>query len=283
MPLIFNRIATTPIVLASLMAALGAAPASAQDTVEYEFEFVAEWSAQTHPTNFPSNPHFSPVVGATHERSVGLWSPGALASTGIEQMAETGASTHLRNETFALIFADEADQFLNLGGIGTSPGTRTGSFTASADFPALSLVTMVAPSPDWFVGVHAVDLRAGGVWVQELVFDLDPYDAGTDAGLSYTSPNADQNPPAPIANIAAASPFNGKGRLGTFRVTLISHAACSVADLAEPYATLDLQDIAAFVGAFLGGHISADLNHDGVLDLQDIAAFVTAFSAGCPD
>lgn len=58
---------------------------------------------------------------------------------------------------------------------------------------------------------------------------------------------------------------------------------CSLADLAEPYGILDLADITAFIGAFVGEDPLADLAEPfGVFDLQDITAFVSAFVAGCP-
>ena len=58
-------------------------------------------------------------------------------------------------------------------------------------------------------------------------------------------------------------------------------APCSAADLAEPFETLDLDDIARFVGAFLSQSPSADLNWDGFVELADITAFIDAFNAGC--
>lgn len=57
---------------------------------------------------------------------------------------------------------------------------------------------------------------------------------------------------------------------------------CNVADLAEPFGTLDLSDISAFIAAFTSASLDADLNNDGVLDLSDISAFVAAFTGGCP-
>ena len=58
---------------------------------------------------------------------------------------------------------------------------------------------------------------------------------------------------------------------------------CNPADLAEPFGTLDLADIAAFVTAFVAGDQLADLAEPfGTFDLADITAFVTGFTAGCP-
>lgn len=274
------RITSPVLTLASCVVC--STPAFAQQFAEYAVTLDAEWSLATHPTEFPPDPHFSPIIGATHTPSISLWQPGGLATNGIERMAETGSPTSLRNEVNGHIAFGDADQFINLGGIAISPGARDGTITADAGFPILSLVTMIAPSPDWFVGIHGVDLRPGGVWARELVFDLDPYDSGTDAGLSYQSPNADITPHLPIANLAGTAPFAGHGRIGTLRITLLSEAGCSQSDLAEPYGVLDLQDLAAFASAFVNQDAAADLTGDSILDLDDIQAFIASFAAGCP-
>jgi hypothetical protein len=271
----------TTLTLLLPLAAL-AAPSLAQDQVQYSFEFVAEWSASTHPTSFPNNPHFSPIIGTTHNDSVSLWEPGGIATFGIERMAETGSPSSLSSEVSSLINQGDADQFINLGGVALSPDNRTGTITVDSDFPLVSLVTMIAPSPDWFVGIHDVDLRPGGIWARDLVFDLDPYDSGTDAGVNYTSGNADITPHIPIANISNQFPFTGSPRIGTFRLTLISDASCSLADLAAPFNTLDFFDVSAFINAYNAQDTAADLTGDGVFDFFDVSAFVNSFSAGCP-
>jgi hypothetical protein len=59
--------------------------------------------------------------------------------------------------------------------------------------------------------------------------------------------------------------------------------SCNPADLAEPFDTLDLADIVAFVTAFGNLAPDADLAEPfGLFDLADLLAFVTAFGAGCP-
>tara|TARA_Y100001933_G_scaffold199315_1_gene200275 strand:+ start:241 stop:1443 length:1203 start_codon:yes stop_codon:yes gene_type:complete len=59
-------------------------------------------------------------------------------------------------------------------------------------------------------------------------------------------------------------------------------AGCNAADLAEPFGTLDLADITAFVVAFTSQDPSADIDGNGLFDLADITGFVTAFTGGCP-
>ena len=97
----------------------------------------------------------------------------------------------------------------------SSPGSAHHTFSITGSFPLVTLVTMVAPSPDWFVGVAGEPFCIGGRWIDRLVVDLWPYDAGTDAGASYGSPNADMNPADPISKISTLPLGNGEP-LGTF-------------------------------------------------------------------
>uniref|UniRef100_A0A3B3TME1 Spondin 1b n=1 Tax=Poecilia latipinna TaxID=48699 RepID=A0A3B3TME1_9TELE len=54
----------------------------------------------------------------------------------------------------------------------------------------MSFLTMLGPSPDWNVGLSGEDLCTKDCgWVQRLVADLIPWDAGTDSGVTYESPN----------------------------------------------------------------------------------------------
>jgi hypothetical protein len=77
---------------------------------------------------------------------------------------------------------------------------------------------MIAPSPDWFVGVYGLNLIRNGDWVNEMTVDLYPYDAGTDSGVDYVSPNLNSMPAEPIARITGAPLLNGDSvpPLGTF-------------------------------------------------------------------
>ena len=127
----------------------------APQNARFQLVFDATWSAGTHPTDFPSgNPHFSGLIGTTHNASTTLWAPGGIATPGIESMAETGSKSSLTGEINALVTAGTAEALISGGGIGRSPGQVSVEFTASQDFPLISVVSMIAPSPDWFVGIH---------------------------------------------------------------------------------------------------------------------------------
>lgn len=177
--------------------------------------FDAIWSAETHPIDFPASAHFSGLIGGTHNQSVVFWEGGLLATPGIQSMAETGSKTLFQGEVEDAIFAGTAGEVISGGSIPVSPGSASASFDISLDFPLATVVSMIAPSPDWFVGVHGLPLFEQGGWVSQKVVELPPYDAGTDSGASFTSPNQPTIPAMPIFTIND-SPFPSGESLGTF-------------------------------------------------------------------
>lgn len=190
-------------------------PAPSLPPSRYVVTFTATWSAATHAV--PADPHFSPLVGGTHNASVTFWREGAVASDGIKDMAERGRTSPLDAEVQAAISAGTAQHILRGDGIG-SPGSTSFQFEISAGFPLVSLVTMVAPSPDWFVGVSALSLFDGSTWVDERTVPLVPWDAGTDSGDTFTSADRATIPRMPIFRILTPPLGNGTAAapLGTF-------------------------------------------------------------------
>ena len=61
--------------------------------------------------------------------------------------------------------------------------------------PMISVASMFGPSPDWVVGVSKLNLcRKDCSWTKSEIIDLYPWDAGTDNGISYMSPNSETTP-----------------------------------------------------------------------------------------
>ncbi len=83
----------------------------------------------------------------------------------------------------------------------------------------------------------------------------------------------------PITGSAAGGPFSTSSGIWT---TYTTDPRCNPADLASPFGMLNIDDIDAFVNAFLAGDTVADLNGNGSINIDDIDAFVGAFIAGCP-
>ncbi|QDV05165.1 Spondin_N [Planctomycetes bacterium Poly30] len=197
----------------TLMPLLEAAPQDGS-RASYRVTIDLTWSAATHPGLYPGNAHVSPPIGATHVPGFHLWQPGGIATGGIESMAETGSTGPLSNEIHAAIASGDAGARL-LGNTFGAPALRTMDLEVTKQFSAVSLVTMVAPSPDWFVGCDDVQLLENGVWVETVTIPLLVWDAGTDSGANFTSFNQNTSPQEPIA-LQDGGPFRDGGpALGT--------------------------------------------------------------------
>ena len=192
-----------------------------EPAADYTVTFDSTWSRATHPQDFPAQPHFSGLIGATHGDDVRFWEMGETASDGIKAMAERGSKTPLDEETRGARAAGTAGRLLSGGGIGRSPGTVSLDFRIQSDAPLVTLVSMVAPSPDWFVGVSALSLVQNGAWVDELKVDLFAHDAGTDSGTTYAAPDEPSTPRMPIRPIRGRPlAVNGYAApMGTFTFT----------------------------------------------------------------
>lgn len=166
-------------------------------TARYEVLFDATWSQPTHPTDFPlGSAHWSGLVGGVHNAEVHFWREGETASEGIRLMAELGSQPRLLSEVRTAMTGGTADFTLAGGGVNPAPGTRLLVFPQPMrrDHPLVTLCTMIAPSPDWFVGVDSLSLIENGQWVPTKEVVLYAHDAGTDSGASYASLDAVTTP-----------------------------------------------------------------------------------------
>lgn len=197
---------------------------SAAQSAQYRVTFHSTWSAATHPVDYPATAHYSSLIGGTHNASVSFWDVGGLATLGIERMAENGQSTPLRNEVEAQIAQGRAGMVIAGPGLGTTPASASTTFIATQQFPLATVVTMVAPSPDWFVGVSGTPLFENGQWLDQVVISVQPMDSGTDSGVTYTSPDFDTQPRELIHEITYAPlEFNGSvAPMGTFTFTRLN-------------------------------------------------------------
>lgn len=103
----------------------------------------------------------------------------------------------------------------------------TGEFYCSPKHQFLSFVTMIGPSPDWFLGQDSINMcdETACKWKRSIHNELFPLDAGTDAGISYLSPNSPLERVLPVAEISRnsnpESPFYDTFKsFAEFRVTL---------------------------------------------------------------
>ena len=125
-------------------------------------------------------------------------------------MAETGSTSTLVSEIQALIDNNEGLSTYTGSGLNSGVGTFSIDITVNLDFPAVSLASMLAPSPDWFVACININLldEDGGFVIEKTVVGH-VYDAGTEEGDTFSFNNEESCPQEPIREIVEMPLGNG--------------------------------------------------------------------------
>ena len=115
----------------------------------------------------------------------------------------TGSTSTLLNEIDAQITAKKAWKRIFPGGSLGPEEVQSGiDVEVTPNFSKVSIITMLAPSPDWFIGIDSLDLCNNGTWRQSWdVTMLPPWDAGTEEGLQFSTSNAATSPHVNIFQI----------------------------------------------------------------------------------
>uniref|UniRef100_A0A670Y3K0 Spondin-1 n=1 Tax=Pseudonaja textilis TaxID=8673 RepID=A0A670Y3K0_PSETE len=164
-------------------------------TAKYRLTFYGNWSEKSHPKDYPRRAnHWSAIIGGSHSKNYVLWEYGGYASEGVKQVAELGSPVKMEEE-----IRQQSDEVLTvIKAKAQWPAWQPLNVRAapSAEFSVdrtrhlMSFLTMLGPSPDWNVGLSAEDLCTKDCgWVQKVIQDLIPWDAGTDSGVTYESSN----------------------------------------------------------------------------------------------
>jgi len=211
---------------------VSAATPGFSETATYRLTVDNTWSESSHPGNFPDDAHFSWIGGGSHSSAISFWNDGVLATPGIVQMAENGRTDILVSEVEAAVTSGSADVVLNwqhwfcpTGTTNPSCGSLVVEFEMDDAFPLVTLVTMLGPTPDWFVGVSGLPLHDGNDWIDTVIVDLRPYDGGSRDQNIFELGGPLTTPPDPVSLITTQSgQLVGPGSLGTFRFELIAAA-----------------------------------------------------------
>lgn len=198
---------------AALLAVLAAPPAAAPlqaqasgDSATYTVTFQGNWTTASTPGGVVSGAHFTTLIGAVHNALATFWQPGGLATPGVEQVAELGFTPPFRRE----IEANPNAVSVIMQGVGSGgTGAATFEVTVTRSHPLVTLLSMIGPSPDWFVGISGRSLLDGeGRWLPGLEIDLFPYDAGTEEGTGFSLSNPATSPRQPIMSIRDMGRFS---------------------------------------------------------------------------
>ncbi|RWS10095.1 spondin-1-like isoform X3, partial [Dinothrombium tinctorium] len=182
------------------------------EEAKYEVIFEGLWSKHTHPKDFPTNywlTHFSDIIGASHSSDFRMWEYGGYASEGFRQVAEMGVTKKLEAELKSE--SNKIRTIIKARGLWhpNLNGKTFAVFRVDRKHHLMSLVSMLGPSPDWIVGVSSLELCLKNCsWVAEKQMNLYLWDAGTDSGITYLSPNQPTIPQERIKRITSSYPNN---------------------------------------------------------------------------
>ena len=176
---------------------------------DYEIIFTSLWNSDDH-IGIPKNAHFSSPLAVTHNDEYSLWEPNELASKGFRFVAELGLLSEIREE---ITMAEEEGRVGSTKVIPTFfPNGKEDSTSfeirVTKDHPFLSFASMIAPSPDWFVGVSGVYMLKNDEFIQKKIITLHGYNAGTEEGDvagNYLIVNEPTDPPREISTLRTIS------------------------------------------------------------------------------
>jgi hypothetical protein len=187
----------------------GAVSPDLKGGTEYMVTFNIDWNSTDFPIDYPSNAHFSKVIGWNHDSTQTLFKIGTFASAGIKNMAETGGTSPLDAEFAELIEEEKGFNYYIGSNLGTGTGQIALKIEVTKKFPSITMATMIAPSPDWYVAVVNINLMENNSFVNEKTVEAHVYDAGTDNGVTYTSANEFTDPQHPITLFVDSPLGNG--------------------------------------------------------------------------
>ncbi len=172
---------------------------SMSDGVEYTVVLKSSWTKDRFPFEYPAagaltGPHFSGLIGASHDGSFAVFAPGSRPTAGLERLSEEGKHAPLDAEIRTAIGTGSAGVLFESGPLKDFGDSLVATVRVDADHPLVSLIAMIAPSPDWFTGVANVELMENGAWVNSRTLDLWAYDSGGDDGTTYKAADRDNNP-----------------------------------------------------------------------------------------
>ncbi|XP_064536620.1 uncharacterized protein mspo [Drosophila montana] len=201
----------------------------------YKVVLHTYWTRELFPKHYPDwrpTAQWTKTLGRTHNANYGLYHIGQPATAGVKQFAETGKTELLDSNAgeqqqqqmqaqksstatvagTAPTMAERSvfDEF-SLPAIQLGAGRSEAKVFVDSNHSLVSLMTRIVPSPDWFIGVDSFELCVGGSWIDTVTVELDPLDAGTDNGFTFTAPNWPTAPQGVIYRITSRYPAHPAG------------------------------------------------------------------------
>uniref|UniRef100_A0A8C5SKK8 Spondin 2 n=1 Tax=Laticauda laticaudata TaxID=8630 RepID=A0A8C5SKK8_LATLA len=207
---------TVAVLLVALLSCVDCVPlegdtlCGAEEPTTYSIVFTGKWSQAAFPKQYPlyrPPAQWSSLLGVAHNPDYVMWKAKGYASNGMRELVERGEPWVLMKEIEA---AGEKMQsvygIFSASPVVTGTGQTSTLFEVDPGHPLVSLAARIVPSPDWFVGIENFNLCEKNGWKRRVSIDLFPYDAGTDSGFTFSSPNFATIPRDTITEITCSSP-----------------------------------------------------------------------------
>tara|TARA_B110000967_G_C18861205_1_gene550056 strand:+ start:1173 stop:1826 length:654 start_codon:yes stop_codon:yes gene_type:complete len=157
--------------------------------------------------------YFTPIAVVAHAADVNLFASGVSASTELQTMAETGEIEDLARVLTSSGATMDNNPAAGLLAPGATATSTLDTINATAN-TQLSIVAMVLPSNDGFVGLNAVDIPTeAGTYT----FYANAYDAGTEANDELRGGGDLNTPGFPVPE--PLNPVLGTGGTGVTTTT----------------------------------------------------------------
>jgi len=239
--------------------------------VVYRLSLKTHWDENTFPKQFPQwrpSAQWSKTVGYSHSSPSPLFSIGSKVSEGVRQFAETGATDTLDKDADNKTFLDTIISPPIEQGVGE---TATNIFV-DTNHTQVSVMTKLVPSPDWFVGLDSLDLCSQGAWLESVITEVFPLDAGTDNGFTFTSPNWATDPKGEVFTMTSQFPTHPAGSFNYPHLArLPTLAVFSLTKLREYHfqdqeAAISRQDHSTFVPGTTTSNMNSKLKYKVIDD-----------------
>lgn len=168
----------------------------------YDVTFDLFWDKTG--ASYPENAHTGNILLVEHDKNYNVFRINELTSLGVAQSAMFGVNDLLIKEVQKLGFNYHTAKPIKIG----EKTSFSVKYNPRAQY--ITLIAMIAPSPDWFVASRPIKLRRKKS-NKPLVYPLYAYDAGVDLGSEFqTFPKQLRRDAVPISLITSGALFPPK-------------------------------------------------------------------------
>ncbi len=221
--------ATVLMVLVVLAGAAGTADAgspSEQRKFKTQFQGKFDTPALASGVHVPAGAGFGETVVVAHKCDFSFFTVGNSASAGVQALAEGGSTSDFQVEVTAAVTAGNAQASWTIEAPTSPTSNKNGpnSVPVKEDFSCLTVLVKINPTSDWFSGVSAHDLRAGGTWPtpgnnNNIFIDLFPFDAGTLDGTEFAASTMATSPQGTITSLRNTGKFSNS-KIAQLKLTM---------------------------------------------------------------